>query len=98
MALTQLGADVIRVDPPGGGSDAARWPLSQSGASLFWANLNKGKRSVTIDYRSDEGRELLIELVAASGRDGGVLIDNMVGARRVRYEDLVARRGDVIHV
>lgn len=98
MALGQLGADVIRVDPPGGGSDAGRWPLSRSGASLFWANLNKGKRSVTIDHRSDEGRELLIELVVCSGRDGGVFIDNLVGARRLRYEQLAARRDDVIHV
>ena len=98
MALSQLGADVIRVDPPGGGSDAGRWPLSQTGASLFWANLNKGKRSVTIDHRSEEGRELLIELVVGSGDDGGVFIDNLVGARRLRYEQLAARRRDVIHV
>ena len=79
MALGQLGADVIRVDPPGGGSDAGRWPLSRTGASLFWANLNKGKRSVTIDHRQAEGRELLIELVVASGDDGGIFLDNMVG-------------------
>jgi 2-methylfumaryl-CoA isomerase len=65
---------------------------------LFWANLNKGKRSVTIDHRSDEGRELLIELVVGSGDDGGVFIDNLVGARRLRYEQLAARRRDVIHV
>ena len=68
------------------------------GASLFWANLNKGKRSVTIDHRSDEGRELLMELVVGSGHDGGVFIDNLVGARRLRYEQLAARRRDVIHV
>ncbi|WP_270889625.1 CoA transferase [Pedococcus sp. 5OH_020] len=98
MALSQLGAQVVRVDPPGGGSDAGRWPLSSGGASLFWANLNKGKRSVTIDHRRDEGRELLLELVVASGPGGGVFIDNLVGARRLRYEELAARREDVIHV
>lgn len=98
MALGQLGADVIRVDPPGGGSDAGRWPLSTRGASLFWANLNKGKRSVTIDYRREEGRELLLELVVSSGRQGGVYVDNLVGARRLRYEQLAERRPDVIHV
>ena len=48
----QLGAEVIRVDPPAGGSDAGRWPLSRTGASLFWDNLNKGKQSVTIDHRT----------------------------------------------
>jgi 2-methylfumaryl-CoA isomerase len=98
MALSQLGADVIRVDPPGGGSDAGRWPLSRTGASLFWANLNKGKRSVTIDHRKPEGRELLMELVVSSGDDGGIFLDNMVGARGLRHEELAARRSDVIHV
>lgn len=43
MSLGQLGADVIRVDPPGGGSDKHRWPVTPNGASLYWANLNKGK-------------------------------------------------------
>jgi 2-methylfumaryl-CoA isomerase len=98
MALGQLGADVIRVDPPGGGSDAGRWPLARTGASLFWANLNKGKRSVTIDHRKPEGRDLLMELVVCSGDDGGIFLDNLVGARRLRHEELAARRGDVIHV
>ena len=36
LALAQLGADVIRVDPVGGGVDAKRWPLAESGASIYW--------------------------------------------------------------
>src|SRR5438552_15477531 len=48
--LASLGADVIRVDPPGGGIDIGRWPLCK-GRSLYWASLNQGKRSVTIDMR-----------------------------------------------
>jgi len=98
MALAQLGAEVIRIDPPGGGSDIARWPLSPEGPSLFWANLNKGKRSVTIDYRSTEGRDLLLSLATAPGSGAGILIDNMVGRHSLRYEELVARRPDMIHV
>jgi 2-methylfumaryl-CoA isomerase len=98
MALAQLGADVIRVDPVGGGSDALRWPLAPTGASLFWASLNKGKRSVAIDYRTPAGHELLIALATAPGPDAGILVDNMVGRRRPRYEELQARRPDVIHV
>lgn len=97
MSLGQLGADVIRVDPPGGGSDKHRWPVTPNGASLYWANLNKGKRSVLIDYRAPEGRELLIALATAEGPDAGIFLDNMVGRARVRYEDLCERRADVIH-
>lgn len=98
MALAQLGAEVIRVDPPGGGSDALRWPLAASGSSLFWANLNKGKRSVSIDHRMPEGRELLIELAASPGAGGGIFVDNMVGKRRLTHAELMSRREDVIHV
>ncbi len=98
LALHQLGAEVIRVDPPGGGSDAGRWPLSAGGASLFWANLNRGKRSVTIDHRRPEGRELLVALATAPGPGAGVFVDNMVGGRRVTYGDLIAGRPDVIHI
>ncbi len=98
LALSQLGADVVRVDPPGGGSDAGRWPLARTGASLFWANLNRGKRSVTIDHRRPEGRELLLALATSGGANGGVFVDNQVGGRRIRYEELHARRSDAIQV
>jgi 2-methylfumaryl-CoA isomerase len=98
MTLAQLGADVIRVDPPGGGADMHRWPLAANGESLFWANLNKGKRSVVIDYRTGPGRELLLELVSAPGELSGIFIDNMVGRQRLTYADVSARRADVIHV
>ena len=49
--LAGMGADVIRVDPVGGGIDRDRWPL-HAGRSLYWAGLNQGKRSVTLDARS----------------------------------------------
>ena len=71
MALAQLGAEVIRVDPPAGGSDYRRWPLAPSGDSLFWTGLNKGKKSVTIDHRSPQGRELLLALATTPGEGGG---------------------------
>src|SRR4030081_2134183 len=67
MTLAQLGADVIRFDQIGGGLDNARWPLGADGQSLFWAGLNKGKRSIQLDLRSAEGRELVTALVAARG-------------------------------
>src|SRR5215210_2762945 len=67
MTLAQLGADVIRFDQIGGGLDRGRWPLTQDGHSLFWAGLNKGKRSVQLDLRRPEGQELATALVAEAG-------------------------------
>jgi len=94
MTLAQLGASVIRIDPLGGGSDHLRWPVDRAGESFYWASLNKGKRSVAVDMRTDEGRELVIGLVAAAG----VLVDNVVGRRWMSHEALTARRADLIHV
>lgn len=104
MTLAQMGADVVRVDPVGGGSDYRRWPVLGGGAaraeaeSYYWASLNKGKRSIAIDLRSAEGRELLTALVTAPGPDRGVLVDNVVGRRWMANEVLAARRPDLIHV
>ena len=51
MTLAQFGADVIRIDTLGGGLDYRRWPVTDDNASLFWAGLNKSKRSVAIDLQ-----------------------------------------------
>ena len=71
MTLAQMGADVIRFDRLEGGLDAARWPVTASGQSLFWAGLNKGKRSIAIDMKSPRGRELITQIICAPG-DGFV--------------------------
>src|SRR5918997_4779667 len=74
MTLAQLGAEVIRFDQIGGGLDHQRWPLAADGQSLFWAGLNKGKRSIELDLRSPEGRELATALVTAPGADAGLFL------------------------
>ncbi|HWD64843.1 MAG TPA: CoA transferase [Solirubrobacteraceae bacterium] len=94
MTLAQLGADVIRFDQMGGGLDYRRWPLAKGGQSLFWAGLNKGKRSIQVDIRSEEGRELVTALVAAAG----ALLTNFPTRGWLTYESLSQRREDLIMV
>ncbi len=98
MTLAQLGAEVIRVDPIGGAADYRRWPLTDGGDSIYWAGLNKGKRSVAVDMRSSQGQELIARLIADSGPRGGILITNVVGRDWHGYDALVARRPDLIHL
>lgn len=98
MTLAQLGADVIRFDPIGGGLDYRRWPLSESGASLYWAGLNKGKRSIAIDLRRPAGRELAAALITAPGADAGLFLTNFPASGWLDYEVLRAGRPDLIMV
>ena len=98
MTLAQLGADVIRFDPIGGGLDYQRWPVTQDGASLFWDGLNKGKRSIQIDIRRPEAQELLSALITRSGEDQGVFLTNFPASGWLSYERLKERRDDLIYV
>lgn len=69
MRLADLGADVIKVEPPGHGE----WTRSHGfanasleGETTAFLGINRNKRSFTVDLKSDEGRELLYELVRTS--------------------------------
>lgn len=94
MTLTQLGCEVIRVDPVGGAADYRRWPLAESGESIYWAGLNKGKRSVAVDFRSPQGQDLVQRLIAGAG----VFITNAVGRPWHSYEALSTLCPDLIQL
>ncbi|MDB5945764.1 MAG: 2-methylfumaryl-CoA isomerase [Ramlibacter sp.] len=95
LALAQFGADVIRVDMIGGGIDYARLPRMPGGRSLYWTGLNKGKRSIAVDLRSAQGRELVQALATAPGPEAGVLLTN-IGTPWLAHPVLAARRADII--
>ena len=96
MTLAQLGADVIRFDDIKGGLDNDRWPITQDGRSIYWAGLNKGKRSIAVDLRSPRGRELLSALITAPGEGAGIFTTNMPARGWLAYEALAKKRADLI--
>lgn len=98
LALAQLGATVVRMDPLGGAVDVNRWPLAPNGRSLYWSALNRGKHSITLDLHSEAGREVALRLICAPGTDRGVLMDNVVAADWLSWEALSGRRADLIHI
>ncbi|HSU20815.1 CoA transferase (plasmid) [Comamonadaceae bacterium OTU4NAUVB1] len=99
LTLAQHGADVIRIDMIGGGIDYRRMPRMPHpqgrGRSLYWTALNKGKRSVAVDLRRPEGRELIQALVTAPGPEAGVLLTN-IGTPWLDHGVLAGRRADVV--
>lgn len=98
MTLAQLGADVIRFDPIGGGIDYRRWPVTQNNESIYWHSLNKGKRSIAVDFKSPEGRELLTRLITAPGDDSGLFLTNFPARGWLADDTLRAHREDLIYL
>ena len=94
MTLAALGAEVIRIDPIGGAADYHRWPLAASGDSIYWAGLNKGKRSMAVDMRSEPGQQLIARLIV----DSGILITNATGRQWHSHSTLSEQRPDLIHL
>lgn len=70
--LAYFGAEVIKVEPPGGDPIRGWRKLDDTGTSFWWRSLGRNKRSVTLDLKSDAGRELAARLID----DSDVLIEN----------------------
>jgi 2-methylfumaryl-CoA isomerase len=96
MTLAQMGADVIRIDPIGGNIDANRWPLAPDGTSLYWASLNKSKRSVCLALNTPEGQEIAQSLIRAPGPNAGILLTNLPAGKWMGYDVLKKGREDLI--
>src|ERR1700740_1794507 len=96
MTMAQMGAEVIRIDPIGGGIDFARGPVTRDGASLYWAGLNKAKRSVALALDKPEGREIARAVITAPGPGAGIFLTNLPPSRGLDFGTLQAVRSDLI--
>src|SRR5438477_13127548 len=88
MTMAQLGAEVSRSDAIGGGIDFNRWPVAPTGASLYWAGLNKAKRSVALALDKPEGRDLARAIATAPGAGGGIMLTNLPPLPGLDYASL----------
>jgi crotonobetainyl-CoA:carnitine CoA-transferase CaiB-like acyl-CoA transferase len=88
MVLSDLGADVIKVEPPGG-EETRRMPPLVRGQSVYFSVYNRGKKSVCVDLRSAPGKAVLADLVRTSdvvleNFRPGVIADIGFGYERLR--------------
>lgn len=72
MILSDLGAEIIKVELPGTGDDSRAFGPFRNGQSLYFVNVNRGKQSVAIDLKSEAGRKLLVDLA----KECDVLVEN----------------------
>lgn len=80
--LGDYGADVIKIEQPGDGDPMRRWGVVREGESLWWPNLARNKRSVAVDLRQLEGRDLVRRLA----RSVDVVIENFRPGTLARWE------------
>ncbi len=98
MMLADLGADVVKVERPGGGDETREWGPPWAGTeSAYYLCVNRNKRSITVDMKSDEGRALVRRLAA----DADILVENFKTGTLERmglgYEALKAENPGLIY-
>jgi len=63
MLLADMGADVIKLEIPGRGDDSRQFPPFIGEESMYYVNLNRGKKSITINLKTEEGKNIFKELI-----------------------------------
>lgn len=72
LALADLGAEVIKIEPPGSGDETRTFPPFRNGESHYYISVNRGKKSIVIDLKSEAGLKLARDLAS----ECDVLIEN----------------------
>lgn len=70
--LAYFGAEVIKIEPPEKGDPIRNWRVLQNGTSLWWRSIGRNKKSLTLDLRKEQGREIAAKLLI----EADVLIEN----------------------
>ena len=88
MYLADLGANVIKIENPKGGDDTRHLPPFQNGHSLYYANVNRNKKGVTLNLKDPAGKELFKRMVA----EADIVVENyrpgVMEKLGLGYEDL----------
>ncbi len=63
MLMQELGAEIIKVEMPGKGDDARYFGPFKNGESAYFLSINRGKKSISLNLKSEEGKKILLELI-----------------------------------
>ena len=63
MMLADYGAEVIKIEVPGKGDDTRAFGPLKNGASMYYANVNRGKKGVTLNLKEDKGKKIFLDMV-----------------------------------
>lgn len=72
MMLADYGANVIKIEVPNKGDDTRAFGPFKNGESLYYANVNRGKKGITLNLKSEKGKQLFLDLV----KKADVVVEN----------------------
>ncbi len=99
MLLADQGAEVVKVEPLSGLGDLTRLPsFDKGGISAFYANNNRGKRSISLDLAVEAGRHVVLELAAGADVFAQNFRPGAVERLGLGYDDVRAVNPDIIYV
>src|SRR3989441_2573748 len=82
MMLSDLGAEVIKIEKPDGGDETRAWgPPFVNGISYYFLSLNRGKKSVVLDLKTREGQEIIRKLVV----DADIFVESSRPGQMARF-------------
>ncbi len=98
MMLADMGAEVIKIERPGTGDDTRQWgPPFVEGEADYYLSVNRNKRSIAIDLKSEGGKTVLWKLIASAD----VLVENFspgtIDRLGFSYETVRARRPEIVY-
>ena len=99
--LTQMmadhGAEVIKVEPAGAGEPNREIDLKRDGVSVFFANTQRGRKSLTLNLKTDEGREILLRLAETCDVMVEAFRPGVVERLGVDYTQVAARAPHIVY-
>jgi CoA:oxalate CoA-transferase len=97
MILSDFGAEVIKIEKPNANDPARTWAPIQNGHSAYFTYLNRGKKSLAVDFSTSEGRDVVLALI----KDATVVVQNLplgeLEAYGLGYEVIKAVNPEVIY-
>src|SRR5712691_3780488 len=98
MLMADMGAKVVKIEPPPHGDDTRLWgPPFVNGVSTYFLSINRNKRSVGLNIKSPEGREILWKLIERAD----ILVENfrpgVLGKLGFGWEDIAQRNSRLIY-
>jgi crotonobetainyl-CoA:carnitine CoA-transferase CaiB-like acyl-CoA transferase len=95
--LSDLGADIIKVEPTGSGDETRRWPPFRGGQGAVFLSANRNKRSIAVDLKTESGRAVVHRLAASAD----VFIESygtgVVERLGVGYDTIRAIKPDIVY-